>query len=355
MSSLIPNSTLEWLLEPDNPPVRYLTLTDLLGRRPADPEVVEAKSRLNHYGPTQTILGQFEEFRDDEKPDAYRKYTGKYWQLIFLGQFRTDGKDPRVREIAEKIIDSRNWSLIKQGGQCLTANILSALILLGYGEHPAVRKAAIGLAERVLSDGGIDCEVMEYSLLPFCYMAQPKLLLCFAADPELRKQPSVAAAIVLLSRNLLAHQVFVYVPGNRNEWHKVLELKPSKEELAGRTVRSWLQEQKKRFLAERGLGEPSEKPGWLKFGFPLHYNSDLLEALYALALCGVAPENSLEKPLEILREKMTPDGRWRLANSLNGKMRADVESVGKPSKWLTYRAWCALTHFQDAAVLNNRL
>jgi len=180
-------------------------------------------------------------------------------------------------------------------------------------------------------------------------MAQPKLLLCFAADPGVRKHSSVAAAIDLLSRNLLAHQVFVYVPGNRNEWHKILELKPSRVELAGRTTKSWLQSQKKLFLAQKGTGQPTEKPGWMKFGFPLHYNSDLLEALYALALCGVRDDGSLEKPLEVLRQKMTPDGRWRLENSLNGKMRVDVEQMGKPSKWLTYRAWYALNHFAGAA------
>jgi len=345
MSSLIPDSTLEWLLEPDNPPVRYLTLTDLLGRPPSDPEVRETRSRLGQYGPTRTILEQFDQFRNDCKAEAYWKYTGMYWQLIFLGQFRADGQDPRVRELVEKMIETRNWVLIKQGGQCLTANVLLALILLGYAEHPVVREAAVGLAKRLLTDGGIDCEVMEYSLLPFCYMAQPKLLLCFGADAGLRKQPSVAAAIQLLARNLLAHQVFVYVPGNRNGWHKILELKPSKAELGGATVKSWMQKQKDQFLAEKGPGQPMEKPGWLKFGFPLHYNSDVLETLYALALCRVPADESLQKPLQVLRQKMTPEGRWRLENSLNGKMRVDVEEVGKPSKWLTYRAWYALKHF----------
>ncbi len=348
MSTLIPDSTLEWLLEPDNPPVRYLTLTDLLGRTPSDPEVRATRSQLSRYGPTQTILEQFELFRDDDKAAAYWKYTGMYWQLIFLGQFRADGQDPRIREMVEKMIQTRNWVLIKRGGQCLTANVLSALILLGYGEHPVVREATVGLAERLLTDGGIDCEVMEYSLLSFCYMAQPKLLLCFAAHPELRKQSSVAAAIDWLSRNLLAHQVFVYVPGNRNEWHKILERTPSKTELQGRTVKSWLQEQKKQFLAGKGPGQPTEKPGWLKFGFPLHYNSDLLEAMYALALCDVRAADPLQRPLAILRQKMTPDGRWRLENSLNGKMRVDVEQKGKPSKWLTYRAWYVLKHFGGA-------
>jgi len=349
MSHLIPDSTLQWLLEPDNPPVRYLTLTELLDRCASDREVEETKISLGQYEPTRTILSQFDQFRNNDKREAYWKYTGLYWQLIFLGQFRADGQDPRIREMAERLIENRNWVLIKRGGHCLTANVLSALILLGYGEHPVVREATVGLAERTLADGGIDCEVMEYSLLRFCYMAQPKLLLCFVSHPELRKHPSVAAAIDLLSRNLLAHQVFVYVPGNRKDWLRILENTPSQAELGGARVKSWLQQQKEQFLAEKGVGKATEKPGWLKFGFPLHYNSDLLEGLYALALCDVRFDKSLEKPLEILRQKMTPDGRWRLENSLNGKMRADVERVGKPSKWITYRACCVLKHFGSTA------
>ncbi len=43
-----------------------------------------------------------------------------------------------------------------------------------------------------------------------------------------------------------------------------------------------------------------------------------------------------------LRGKLNAEGRVILESGLNGKMRADVETVGKPSKWLTYRAWYAL-------------
>jgi hypothetical protein len=345
MSNLIPDAVVEWLLEPDNPPVRYLTLTELLGHAASAPDVEEARDRLNDYGPTQAILSQVEQFQDDDAAKSYWKYTGKYWQLIFLGQYRADGRDPRIQGIAERLIESRDWVLIPQGGQCLTANLLSALTLLGYGEHPVVRDATVGLADRLRADGGIDCEVMEYSLLPLCYMAQPKLLLCFAGQAGLRRHPSVSAAIEMLCANLVAHEIFVYVPGNRKEWMTVLEGKPPKDELGGATVKSWMRRQKEKFLAEKGIGKPTEKPGWLKFGFPLHYNSDLLEALYALALGGAAPSESLGRPLDILRGKMTKDGRWLLENTLNGKMRVDVETKGKPSKWLTYRAWYVLRHF----------
>ena len=40
------SSTVQWLLERDNPSVRYFTLLDIMGRSPADMEVAEAKRSI---------------------------------------------------------------------------------------------------------------------------------------------------------------------------------------------------------------------------------------------------------------------------------------------------------------------
>jgi hypothetical protein len=141
----------------------------------------------------------------------------------------------------------------------------------------------------------------------------------------------------------------VYVPGNQKEWLAVLERNPGREGLpAGHTVRQWISDRREEFLAERGPGTPKPKPGWLKFGFPLHYNSDVLEAMYALAEVDTPMSPALDKPLQVIKEKMTPDGKWIMESSLNGKMLADVEEKGKPSKWLTYFALRVLAHFGGA-------
>ena len=76
------DEVIEWLLEPNNPPVRYLTLTNLLGKPATDPEVRRARARLMDYEVTQAILRRFGEFCAGDAR-AYWKYTGKYWQLIF--------------------------------------------------------------------------------------------------------------------------------------------------------------------------------------------------------------------------------------------------------------------------------
>jgi len=175
------NEVIDWLLEEDNPPVRYLALTNLLNKSPRTSQVRRAKSRLMEYGATQGILEHAEEFWNDDDR-AYWKYTGKYWQLIFLSQFLADGKDPHIPKGAKDIIEKRKW-VSKAGGHCLTANILASVMRLRYGDHPVVVQETETLASRILADGGIKCTAMDYSLLPRCHMAQPKLLLCFAQNP----------------------------------------------------------------------------------------------------------------------------------------------------------------------------
>jgi hypothetical protein len=228
----------------------------------------------------------------------------------------------------------------------LTANLLAALDSLGYGEHPVVQREREALAARINAAAGIQCQVMDYSLLPRCYMAQPKLLLCFARVAPRDRSPALRSAIKLLADNLVEHEVFVYVPGNRKEWQGIMQRQPKSSDLPkGRTVKQWVAGQREKFLARRGLGAGEPKAGWLKFGFPLHYNSDVLEAMYALAQAGAAYTPRLEKPLQAIAARQTPEGKWILENSLNGKMLADVEVKGQPSKWLTLFARYVLKWF----------
>jgi len=341
----IPERTVDWLLGKDNPPVRYLTLVNLLRRPAVSKEVRAAGANLMDYEVTQRILAQGNEFWNDDPKRAYTKYTGKYWQVIFLGQFLADGTHPSIASGVGELLDNRSW-VWASGGQCLTANLLGAFMKLGYREHPAVRAEIEALAERVVSDGGLRCSATAYSLLLRCYMAQPKLLLCFTQIPAGRRSAAVNAAVELLEGSLMENQVHVYVPRLTAEWHEVLARQPKKEQLPkGQTVLKWIDERRTDFRRTRGTGGTRPKAGWLKFGFPLHYNSDILEAMYALALSGTPMSSSLRAPLDAVRAKMTAENAWVMENSLNGKMRSDVETKGKPSKWLTYFGHYVLNHF----------
>jgi hypothetical protein len=337
---------INWLLEENNPPVRYLTLKNLLKDSKA---AQESKSHIMEYEVTQGILQHQEDFLPHGKDKSYWKYKGKFWQVIFLGQFLADGQNPAIAKLALNIIEIRKKWIWKFGGQCLAANILAALMRLGYATHTVVTAETEKLAQQIVSNSGIRCEVTDYSLLTRCYMAIPKILLCFSEIPKEKRSPAIIDAFEILVQTLIDNEVFIYVPGNRREWQKILENQPKRAELPeGQTVKAWTIKQKEKFLNTHGIGGRETKKGWLKFGFPLHYNSDILEAMYSLACLGIPMHSNLEKPLQIIKDKMTEDGKWIMENSLNGKMWADVEEKGKPSKWLTYFALFVLNHFEKS-------
>jgi hypothetical protein len=339
------NKVIEWLLEENNPPVKFLTLKNLLHIPDSDSVLQQVRINLTDYKITQGILINYKDFLKNENRD-YWKYTGKYWQLIFLGQFHANGKEKRVAEIISNILSQDKW-IIKNGGQCLTANILVAFMRLGYSDHPTVIEETESLARRINSDRGIKCTAMDYSLMPHCYMALPKLLLCFGEIPEEKRSLNVRNAIDLIIKTLIENEVYVYVPSNRKKWQKILEKQPKRADLPkGQTVKEWTLDQKEKFLATNEKGTKEPKQGWLRFGFPLHYNSDILEALYALAYVNAPMHPNFQKPLQVIKDKKTSEDQWILENSLNGKMWIDVEEKGKPSKWLTYFALYVLNHFE---------
>ena len=348
MKMRIPTDVLSWLLGEDNPPVRYLTMVDLLGRAPGSTEVRGAKAQLMDYTVTQEILDHGGEFWFPEGnafTKSYQKYRGRFWQMIFLGQFLADGHDPRIAAGVESILEARNY-VDKRGLQCLTANILCAAMRLGFADHPHVIADIEALANRVVEHNGIACEAMGYSLLTHCTMTVPKLILCFAEVPKAERSDSVQAAIERLAKTLIENQVHIYVSSRRKAWRNTLAAAPKKEDLPeGQTVKAWVADQKRRFLEEEGFGEREAKPGWLRFGFPLNYNSDVLEALLGLAQIDTPMSPALDEPLRIVRSKMSNQGTWILENSLNGKMWADVEAKGRPSKWLTLHALRVLRYF----------
>jgi hypothetical protein len=86
---------------------------------------------------------------------------------------------------------------------------------------------------------------------------------------------------------------------------------------------------------------------WFKLGFPLSYWSDVLETLSVLTALGHGADPRLSGAWQWLLGKQDSQGRWRLDNSLNGKMWIDIEERGRPSKWVTLRALRVLQGVQS--------
>lgn len=88
----------------------------------------------------------------------------------------------------------------------------------------------------------------------------------------------------------------------------------------------------------------------MPFGFPRSYNPDLLESMLALAEVGGKLDPAMDAALDHIEKKRGTDDRWKLDDSLNGRMLADIERNGKPSKWIALRAMTVLQHFKRTVI-----
>jgi len=86
------------------------------------------------------------------------------------------------------------------------------------------------------------------------------------------------------------------------------------------------------------------KPGWLRFGFPLMYQTDVLEILNILTSIGYKDER-MQEAVDLVVSKQDDLGRWRLENTFNGRFQTNIEQKGKPSKWITLNALRTLKRF----------
>jgi hypothetical protein len=53
---------------------------------------------------------------------------------------------------------------------------------------------------------------------------------------------------------------------------------------------------------------------------------------------GYGSDPRLANAVQFILGKQNAQGRWKLENTLNGKMWVDIEKKGEPSKWVTLRA-----------------
>jgi len=88
--------------------------------------------------------------------------------------------------------------------------------------------------------------------------------------------------------------------------------------------------------------EPS--PLWHKFGFPLGYTSDMLEALAVLLQAGVSPDHPhLQAARRLVLAKQDMQARWSLEYTPD-RTWTSIGPKGRPSKWVTLRALRVLKH-----------
>lgn len=187
-----------------------------------------------------------------------------------------------------------------------------SLIKLGYLEDPRVQRAVewITTYQRADdADGGSPAgKVYERYKMCWgshsCHMGVAKAFKALAAIPGEKRNKEVNCKIDEIAEYFLKHHIY-------KKSHNLEEV---------------------------------SRPGWLKLGFPLMYQTDILELLNIFTDLGIR-DDRLRDAVDIVKAKEMKDGKWKLESSFNGKMLLDIEKKGEPSKWITLKALNVLFTF----------
>jgi hypothetical protein len=312
--------TIDWLLGPENPNVRYWALQQLGGKSKDHPDVIDAQTALMAFPCVEKIFaaqqteGQWEKFDDMYLP----KYTATTHTLLILAELgakRTSNIEKAIEFMFQFQRDSGHFlgslpktkkgrdSIVKDGC-CLDGNILYYLIHFGYLEDSRTEKLIEFQIEYHSGDvGGWKCRAFPIDAKKVfpknCYMGGIKVLKAISKIPEKNQSSDLKRIIKKEVEIILENGIFKYL--------------------------------------KNVDGSRKEKAGWKRFGFPLFYQSDALEVLDVLTALGVK-DDRMQDSIDLVLDSRNQQGTWDMKNTYNGKMYCEIDNKNKPSKWITLRA-----------------
>jgi hypothetical protein len=308
---------LDWLLEENDPSVRYRTLTDLLGIPREAPEVRAARQLIPGSRPVERVFARMHPdgywlHRGQGAGIAYATPTSTHFVLGFLAELGLDREDPRVALAAEHYLnlaapdvpDPQPWQIppdYRNHQSCLYAHNLRTFIMLGYGADPRIRARIEVLLADIRHDGGYLCVRPSFkATTKSCIRGSVKALMAFAELPELWATESCQRLVTYF----LSRRVFY----RRDRPEEVIR---------------------------------SELTSVI---FPFLISSGLLEPLVALSKMGYGCDPTLGDAWAMLDNKLDAQGRVRVERTYHPPAYFDAGAKGKANKWATLYACLALKY-----------
>ena len=87
-------------------------------------------------------------------------------------------------------------------------------------------------------------------------------------------------------------------------------------------------------------------PNFLKPYYPSRWYYDIFRALDFFQSANLKYDPRMEEALNVVVEKRTADGKWKLPSKHPGLVHFEMENAGEPSRWNTLRALRILKHFK---------
>ena len=292
---------MEWLLEPENPSVRYWTLTDILDRPADDPEVQEAKAAIAQQPLVQELFAH-QQPDGHWGDDATKPYTaqGAVGVLSILHMLGVE-PDERTAAGCDSFLrfcqhESGGFSMTRTRRSgifpCTTGEHLPFLVYFGLGDDERVQRAFTFLVEDMSTEDALDCGRYQHQ---DCLWGAIAALNGLAVLPARLRSPQSERVVQRLANALL----------------------------------------------DADYDFEGQHKRWLTFGVPRAW--DLLSALRALAAHGYGHDGSTELAeaprfaplLDLFLTHQGKQGRW-LCGSVSRTW--PLERRNRPSKWVTLDA-----------------
>jgi hypothetical protein len=304
---------IDWLLEEDEPSVRYRTLTELLDRAADDADVISARNAIAESADAQRIFKKMH-------PDGYwlqKKSSTKEWvgdgveygsfatthfALSYLSELGLTVEDARVAKAADRYLnlqqaDGDFWLHIS----CLYSYNIRTFIRLGLRNDARVQRTIDLMLDTERDDGGYLCDMHEGKYktrsVKSCVRGSAKALMAFAELSEYWHHPRcLALADYFLERG----GVF-----------------------------------------KRGKPDEPVSDDAVRTSYPIIWRTNIAEILYGLAKMGHGKDARLARAWDVLERKRDAQGRYRMDWTTSSALL----KAGKPreaNKWVTLYALLAL-------------
>ena len=317
---------LPWLLEAEDPGVRYLALRDLLDVAPHHAELLEARQQAYAVGPIATVLKEMDSQGYWVRPGAgYNpKYRSAVWSLVLLAQLGASAQeDARIAKACAYYLEH---SMTEQGiftgtgaksgtADCLQGNMCTAMLELEY-EDPRLDKAFEWMARSLTGEGVAPLSDKQAELRYYAGKCGP----VFACGANNKQPCAWGAAKVMLAFSKLPHEK--YTPIIERAIQRGVDFLFSNDPAKADYPCGWT---------------PKPSRNWWKFGFPVFYITDILQIVDALVGLGYGKDARLADALALIRSKQDACGRWLMEFDYTGKTWVDFGPKKQPNKWVTSR------------------
>ena len=214
--------SLAWLLEAENPGVRYLALRDLLDYPENAAELRAARAEAHQNGPIAAVLAEQDPagYWVEPGPGYNPKYRSSVWSVTLLAQLGASvEEDPRIALACDYLLQhnlTRTGQFTTSGApsgtvDCLQGNLSWGLLELGC-DDPRLDIAFDWMARSVTGEGIAPAEERDAPVRYYAYKSGPtfacgvnyklpcawgaaKVMLALAKWPPARRTPVTESAV----------------------------------------------------------------------------------------------------------------------------------------------------------------